>query len=199
MLQSSFKWRWIAWTKILHRRCSGCYRHWTEVDMLRRGCDAGRRWWGERCTAKVSCRLPCGAFLQLMCSQNTWWKVKVQWRLSIFMGIMLCHSAFPTPLVLPFLSLCCPSLGSFMWGQEWWFSSTSDPSQVQCAATRLPIHPQLTLLGQCESCPQIPGLKTFDIFKKKVDLLIITLLCISSHIMVVLFYSHLANVFNWQW
>lgn len=27
---------------------------------------------------------------------------------------------FPTPLILPFLSLCCPSLGSFMWGQEWW-------------------------------------------------------------------------------
>lgn len=106
----------------------GIGQRWTCWDMgLMQGGEE-RRCWGERCTVKVSCWLPRGAFLQLVCSQNPWWKVKVQRGLSIFTRIMLCHSSFPTPLVLPFLS-CCPSLGSFMWGQELWFSPTSDPVQ----------------------------------------------------------------------
>lgn len=59
------------------------------VDMLRRG---SARWWGHRgdwCNVSVSCRLPRGAFFQTVHSQNTWWKVKVQWRLNVFTRIML--------------------------------------------------------------------------------------------------------------
>lgn len=48
----------------------------------------------------------------------------VKWKCKAFFyknnALSVCHSAFPIPLVHPFLSLCCPSLGSFMWGQEWW-------------------------------------------------------------------------------
>lgn len=98
-----------------------------------------REWWGEDAEGNAAqsgwaCRLAHSAFLQLVCSQNAWWKVKVQRRLSIFTRIMLCLSfCFPTPLILPFLSPCWPSLRSFMWWQERWFSSSSDPGQVHCA------------------------------------------------------------------
>lgn len=115
---------------------------WTDVDMSRQSLMQGsvEGWCGEgRCTVRVSCRLPWGAFLQLICSLNTWWVVKVQRGLIIFTVMMFCLSVIlplPTPLVLLFLSLCCPSLGSFMWGQEWQFSSTPDPTQVDCAAVR---------------------------------------------------------------
>lgn len=55
-------------------------------------------------------------------------------------ALSVCHYVFPTALVLPFLSLCCPSLGSFMWRQEPCLSCTSDPAQVQRAAlTFIPI------------------------------------------------------------
>lgn len=110
---------------------------------LRRTCwDVGltqggvrRRCWGEQCTVRVSCRLPRGAFLQLMCSQNTWWKVKVQWGLSIFARIMLCLSVIllslsPCPplfiALLPFPRVIHVRTGEV-------FGSTSDPGQVHCA------------------------------------------------------------------
>lgn len=126
---------------------------WTDVDMSRQSLMQGRveRWCGEgRCTVRVSCRPPCGAFLQLICSLNTWWVVKVQRGLIIFTVIMFCLSIillFSLPLFSSSLSLCCPSLGSFMWGQEWRFSSTPDPTQVHCAAVRQPSHSHLTVLG----------------------------------------------------
>lgn len=129
------------------------YWHWTEVDMLRRGSDAGRgvemmlRGTG-RCQRELQAAPRCipSARVQpkhLMKSESA---VRTE-HFHKSNAPSVCHSAFPTPLVLPFLSLCCPSLGSFMWGQERWFSSTSDPGQVHCAAIRQPIHSHLTPLG----------------------------------------------------
>lgn len=71
----------------------GKHEHWTEVDVLRRGFDPGR---GREENQKPGVRWvtghppvhsysPCAA-------ANTWWKVKVQWGVSIFTRIMLCLS-----------------------------------------------------------------------------------------------------------
>lgn len=137
---------------------------WTCWDVgLIRGREGG--WcWEERCAVKVSCRLPRGAFLQLMCSQNTWWKVKVQWGLSIFTRIMLyplyCfpHSSYP-PLFYLFFAL--PS-GHSCEDRSGEFSHTSDPGQVHCAAITLSVHSHLTL--KCESCSPAKELNTNNVF-----------------------------------
>lgn len=115
--------------------------------------DAGKggemMWWGTvHCQSELRAALRCipSAHLQpkhLMSSESAE-------RTDHFHSnnvLSICHSPLPTPLVLLFLSLCCPSLGSFMWGQEWRFSSTPDPTQVHCAAVRQPSHSHLKVLG----------------------------------------------------
>lgn len=99
---------------ILSRWCSGYTlalgRGWTcwDVGPMRGGAE---RCWEEGFSVKVSCRLPRGAFLQFMCSQNTWWKVKVQWGLRT--RIMLCRSVtmFSPPLLFSpsYLFVALPS------------------------------------------------------------------------------------------
>lgn len=139
------------------------FKHWTEVDVLRRGFDPG---WSRAKTSvqgkpgvgrvagrpPVHSSRPCAA-------ANTWWKVKVQWGVSIFTRIMHCLSCSLSHTLDParFISLLSFPQVIHVRTRGVAPLSTSDP--VRFSSETQSIHKPLHFVGfalphlaQCNAC-----------------------------------------------
>lgn len=115
--------------KIPRRWCSGYELDWGGHVETRIWCSGGR-WSGALSGWVAGC--PSGGIPSAHVQPKHLMKSGNSLRTDYFhKNNALVILPFHSPLILPSFRSSCPSLGTFMWEQEWWFSSTSGPGQVQ--------------------------------------------------------------------